>query len=66
MGWNTQPPTNPPERSSIECDTCGGEGEYIEYEQGEVIYEGECGACDGTGEIQTIEPDTWKEASGWA
>jgi len=59
---------NPPERRTVECDTCAGAGEYVEYEEGQVLYEGECGACDGTGQISIHEAaehgalDNWKEA----
>lgn len=65
-------PTSPPERRTVECGTCCGAGEYIEYSAGELVHDGECGHCDGTGQVSIHDaafpgaPDTWKEAEGIA
>lgn len=68
---NAALPTNPPERRTAECGTCGGAGDYIEYSLGELVHDGECAVCEGTGEVRIYDaevsaPDTWKEAEGIA
>lgn len=67
-----EPPVDPPEPKLMPCDQCEGEGEIALYENGETIYEGECGNCEGTGKIDfdpdanPYAPDNWKEYEGIA
>lgn len=73
MSWHsTTPPIDPPEPRTMACPDCEGEGQVILYEHGAVMYDGDCGACDGSGltdfdpDLNPYAPDTWKEAEGIA
>lgn len=62
------PPVDPPADNRIECPTCNGAGEYIEYNLGELVHDGECPACEGEGLVKwgpdddPSAPDYWKDA----
>lgn len=61
MGWNSEPPTNPPEDNRVDCGECDGSG---------LLHVDTCYECHGEGLVELDEdagqPDTWKEAYGWA
>lgn len=72
MSWNSAPPINPPEAHLVECPECNGEGGWEEHEAPVAVYWMSCRRCEGSGECEfdpddnPYQPDTWKEAEGWA
>ena len=64
--------TEPPQVRLVNCYECSGTGRITETLDRVIVYEGECGRCDGEGRIEydpydnPYAPDTWKEAEGIA